>query len=159
MQVLHRVNRAFLRPSEINSQMISDVIIENEIYLLQEYFYPLHRFTRPQKILKEFFGWFTGPPPHGQSPWGGIFAKPTKCESVLSSWAQSKVRRNSGWRGSGFGKDKFVGAYAPGHQICLDPRSRNARFRLRSITYGAVPQRNLTTLRMTKAFGFCLIIH
>ncbi len=78
MQVLHRVNRAFLRPSEINSQMISDVIIENEIYLLQEYFYPLHRFTRPQKILKEFFGWFTGPPPHGQSPWGGIFAKPDK---------------------------------------------------------------------------------
>ena len=39
--------------------------------------YPRHRFTRPQKILKEFFGWFTGPPPHAIA-WGGIFAKPDK---------------------------------------------------------------------------------
>ena len=44
-------------------------------------------------------------------------------------------------------------AYArAGHQICLDPRSSPlvTHFRLRSITYGAVPQRNLTTLRMTQ---------
>ncbi len=56
MQVLHRVNRAFLRPSEINSQMISDVIIENEIYLLQEYFYPRHRLVPPTKFFWNFAG-------------------------------------------------------------------------------------------------------
>ena len=51
--------------TEINSLVISDVIIENEIYLLQEYFYPLRHPAGDH-------------PPHGQSPWGGIFAKPDK---------------------------------------------------------------------------------
>ena len=47
MQILHRLYWTFLRSlSEINSLVISDVIIENGIYLLQEYFYPLHRLRR-----------------------------------------------------------------------------------------------------------------
>ena len=56
--------------------------------------YPRHRLTRPQKFLKEFFGWFTGPPPHGQSPWGGIFAKPDKMRKrfVILSEVESQTR-------------------------------------------------------------------
>ena len=45
MQVLHRVNQACECLSEINSLVISDVIIENGNYLLQEYFYPLRHPT------------------------------------------------------------------------------------------------------------------
>ena len=77
MQVLHRSNRAFRRPSEINSQVISDVIIENGIYLLQEYFCQTDK-TR-------------------------------KCFVILSASRKRSLDRVD----LRFGKDKFVGAYAP----------------------------------------------
>ena len=101
-----------------------------------------------------------GPPPHGQSPWGGIFAKPDKVRQqfvILSEVEKKSPKAIS--VDLGLATTNLLARMRQGIKYGLDPRSRNARFRLRSITYVGLPQRNLTTLRMTKAFGFCLIIH